>query len=133
MYDRDKKTLLFYHPHTGRFLRSEPFVKPTPGALAAWQGTYFYDNKSHDNYPDDTSLHYSLLASKDGSAVTRRYFPHVEAESAYRFTVTAHPLSATMILSCIIARTTITLSMPSRQTACGARMTSVCPIRCLLR
>lgn len=93
VYDRDKKTLLFYHLHTGRFLRSEPFVKPTPGALAAWQGTYFYDNKSHDNYPDDTSLHYSLLASEDGSAVTRRYFPHVEAESAYRFTVTAHPFS----------------------------------------
>lgn len=93
VYDRDKKTLLFYHPHTGQFLRSEPFAKPTPGALAAWQGTYFYDNKSHDNYPDDLSLHYSLLTSRDGVELTNRYFPHMEAESAYRFTVTAHPFS----------------------------------------
>lgn len=93
VYDRDKKVLLFYHPHTGQFLRSEPFSKPVPGALAAWQDTYFYDSRSHDSYPDDTSLHYSLLVSDDGTTVTRRYFPHVEAESAWRFTVTAHPFS----------------------------------------
>lgn len=93
VYDRDKKTLLFYHPHTGKYLRSESFIKPSPGALAAWQGTYFYDNKSHDNYPDDTSLHYSLLVSEDGLNMERLYFPHVEAEAAYRFTITAHPFS----------------------------------------
>lgn len=93
VYDRDKRALLFYHPHTGQFLRSEPFDRPVPGALAAWQGLYFYDNKSHEDYPDDASLHYSLLASEDGVKLTRRYFPHVEAESAWRFTVTAHPFS----------------------------------------
>ena len=69
VYDRDKKVLLFYHPHTGQFLRSEPFSKPVPGALAAWQDTYFYDSRSHDSYPDDTSLHYSLLVSDDGTTV----------------------------------------------------------------
>lgn len=93
VYDRNKKTLFFYHPHTGIFLRSVPFDKPTPGAVAAKQGMYFYDNKSHDNYPDDMSLHYSLLASTDGAEMRHCYFPHVEAESAYRFTVTAHPFS----------------------------------------
>lgn len=53
--------------------------------MACIDGVYFYDNRYHSNYPNDSTLHYSLLVSKDGVNIGQHYFAHEDAESQYHF------------------------------------------------
>ena len=45
-------------------------------ALAFFNNKYYYYNPYHFNYPNDKSMHYSLLSSENGEKITNRYFPH---------------------------------------------------------
>lgn len=93
IYDNLKLSLLYYDANTGKHIKTEKFTKPNPTAFASADGTYFYDNQHHNNYPSDSLLHYSLLISKDGINMNQRYFIHNEAEAAYRYSPTPHPFS----------------------------------------
>lgn len=66
IYDNLKLSLLHYGLTNGKYIKSETLRKPTPTALSCIDGIYFYDNRFHNNYPNDTTLHYSLLLSRDG-------------------------------------------------------------------
>lgn len=83
--------------------------KPDPTAMASLRGVYYYDNRYHNNYANDTTLYYSLLISKDGTRMGQRYFPHNEAESSYHLLRGNHLVI--MIQYCIIAKPLIRWSM----------------------
>lgn len=93
LYDNMQQKLLFYNSDYGKFVRAERLTKPNPTAMAATEGTYFYSHPYHNNYPADTLLHYSLLASRNGTDITKHYFVHDAAESDYHFNVTPQPFS----------------------------------------
>ena len=80
-----KQSLMFYSTEDGRFVKSEKFNKPTPAEIAYWGGYFFYHNRLHRNYQDDISLHYYLLASKDGITIGKRYFKHENNKEDYPF------------------------------------------------
>lgn len=93
IYDNLKLSLLFYNSENGTFIQTKKLTKPNPSAMASLQGIYYYDNQHHNNYPNDSLLHYSLLVSKDGIDIGQRYFAHNETEAAYRFSPTPYPFS----------------------------------------
>ncbi|WP_455592888.1 6-bladed beta-propeller [Bacteroides sp.] len=93
IYDNLKLSLLFYDSRNGRFIKTEKLAKPNPDAMASMDGIYYYDNQHHNNYPNDSLLHNSLLVSKNGTDIEQRYFPHNEAEAAYQFSPTPQPFS----------------------------------------
>lgn len=93
IYDNLKLSLLFYDSNNGRFIKTEKLTKPNPDAIASINGIYYYDNRFHNNYPNDSLLHYSLLISNNGTNIEQRYFPHNEAEVAYRYSPTPQPFS----------------------------------------
>lgn len=64
IYDNHKQSLLFYNADNGIFFKTQKLVKPDPTAMASLGGVYYYDNRYHSNYPNDTDLYYSLLVSK---------------------------------------------------------------------
>lgn len=90
IYDNARLSLLFYSSENGSFLRSKKLEKPSLTEMACWQGYFFYNNRFHRNYQEDHSLHYSLLCSRDGFNMDRRYFAHDEAEEAYVFSPSRH-------------------------------------------
>ena len=83
---------MFYSTEDGRFVKSEKFNKPTPAEIAYWGGYFFYHNRLHRNYQDDVSLHYYLLASKDGITIGKRYFEHENNKEDYPFSPSGHNL-----------------------------------------
>ena len=93
IYDNHKQSLLFYNADNGIFFKTQKLVKPDPTAMASLGGVYYYDNRYHSNYPNDTDLYYSLLVSKNAMIMDRHYFPHNDAESSYRFRPTRQPFS----------------------------------------
>lgn len=93
IYDNLKLSLLFYDSNNGKYIKTKKFTKPNPDAMASLNGIYYYDNRFHNNYPDDSLLHNSLLVSKNGTDIEQRYFPHNEAEASYQFSPTPQPFS----------------------------------------
>ncbi|WP_291529092.1 6-bladed beta-propeller [Bacteroides sp. UBA939] len=85
IYDNPALSLLFYDMKTGRYLRTEKLFKPNPTDIAFADGLYFYDSQYHNNYPNDTMLHYSLLTSRDGINIEQRFFKHDDSEAEYMF------------------------------------------------
>ena len=85
LYDNTRTSLLYYSLKEGRFLRNTRFVKPTPSEMVFHDGMFFYNNRHHRNYPNDTLLHYSLLASADGLTIDKSFYSHNEAEENYIF------------------------------------------------
>lgn len=84
LYDNLGQKLLYYSIQNGEFIRSERLREPNPTDMAYKDGTYFYDNRFHNNYPEEESLHYSLLTSHDGIHVVQGFFNHDENETAIR-------------------------------------------------
>ncbi|WP_288861759.1 6-bladed beta-propeller [uncultured Bacteroides sp.] len=93
IYDNPKTTLLYYNSDNGKHIKTEKFPKPNPGAMASSDGVYYYDNQFHSNYPNDSTLHYSLLLSKNGTDIVQRYFAHNQAEAEYHFSAAPQPFS----------------------------------------
>lgn len=85
IYDNIRSSLLYYSADNGKFLKSEKLEKPNPSEMAFFDGRYFYNNRDHKNYPNDSLYHYSLLSSKDGHNIEQTCFPHNDDEEAYRF------------------------------------------------
>lgn len=85
IYDNSRISLLYYSLIDGKYLRTEPFSKPNPSEIAYFDHVFFYNNRNHWSYPDDSLLHYSLLVSPDGLKMNQHYFPHNEAEEKYIF------------------------------------------------
>ena len=85
IYDNMRISLHYYSMLNGKYLRTESFPKPNPSEMAFFDGVYFYNNRDHRNYPNDNSLHYSLLVSADGLKMDKNYFPHNDAEEKYIF------------------------------------------------
>ena len=86
IFDNFRQSLLYYDADNGAYIKMQKLGKPDPTAMASLRGVYYYDNRYHNNYANDTTLYYSLLISKDGTRMGQRYFPHNEAESSYHFT-----------------------------------------------
>ena len=86
IFDNFRQSLLYYNADNGAYIKMQRLGKPDPTAMASLRGVYYYDNRYHNNYANDTTLYYSLLISKDGTRMGQRYFPHNEAESSYHFT-----------------------------------------------
>lgn len=86
IFDNFRQSLLYYNADNGAYIKMQKLGKPDPTAMASLRGVYYYDNRYHNNYANDTTLYYSLLISKDGTCMEQRYFPHNEAESSYHFT-----------------------------------------------
>lgn len=86
IFDNFRQSLLYYNADNGAYIKMQKLEKPDPTAMASLRGVYYYDNRYHNNYANDTTLYYSLLISKDGTRMGQRYFPHNEAESSYHFT-----------------------------------------------
>ena len=84
LYDNLGQKLLYYSIQNGEFIRSKRLREPNPTDMAYKDGTYFYDNRFHNNYPEEESLHYSLLTSHDGIHVVQGFFNHDENETAIR-------------------------------------------------
>lgn len=89
IYDNLRASLHYYSARDGRHLRSEKFSKPNPSEIAFFDHTFFYNNRNHRNYPTDSTLHHSLLASADGLRIDKSYFPHNKAEEEYIFSPSA--------------------------------------------
>lgn len=85
IYDNFRISLLYYSLENGHYLRTEKFSKPNPSEIVYFDSVYFYNNRNHLNYRNDSLLHYSLLVSVDGLSMDQRYFPHDEAEEEYIF------------------------------------------------
>ncbi len=85
IYDNPALSLLFYDMKTGKYLRTEKLLKPNPTDMAFADGLYFYDSQYHNNYPNDTAIHYSLLISRDGVNMEQRFFKHDKNEAEYMF------------------------------------------------
>ncbi|MCG4717932.1 6-bladed beta-propeller [Bacteroides intestinalis] len=86
IFDNFRQSLFHYDADNGAYIKMQKLGKPDPTAMASLRGVYYYDNRYHNNYANDTTLYYSLLISKDGTRMVQRYFPHNEAESSYYFT-----------------------------------------------
>ena len=86
IFDNFRQSLFYYDADNGAYIKMQKLGKPDPTAMASLRGVYYYDNRYHNNYANDTTLYYSLLISKDGTRMGQRYFPHNEAESSYHFT-----------------------------------------------
>lgn len=86
IFDNFRQSLFHYDADNGAYIKVQKLGKPDPTAMASLRGVYYYDNRYHNNYANDTTLYYSLLISKDGTRMGQRYFPHNEAESSYHFT-----------------------------------------------
>lgn len=86
IFDNFRQSLLYYNADNGAYIKMQKLEKPDPTAMASLRGVYYYDNRYHNNYANDTTLYYSLLISKDGTRMGQRYFPHNEAESSCHFT-----------------------------------------------
>lgn len=86
IFDNFRQSLLYYNANNGAYIKMQKLGKLDPTAMASLRGVYYYDNRYHNNYANDTTLYYSLLISKDGTRMGQRYFPHNEAESSYHFT-----------------------------------------------
>ena len=86
IFDNFRQSLFHYDADNGAYIKMQKLGKPDPTAMASLRGVYYYDNRYHNNYANDTTLYYSLLISKDGTRMGQRYFPHNEAESSYHFT-----------------------------------------------
>ena len=86
IFDNFRQSLFHYDADNGAYIKMQKLGKPDPTAMASLRGVYYYDNRYHNNYANDTTLYYSLLISKDGTRMVQRYFPHKEAESSYHFT-----------------------------------------------
>lgn len=86
LYDNLGQKLLYYGMRNGKFIRAERLAKPNPTDMAYKDGTYFYDNRYHGNYPDEEDFHYSLLTSHDGIHIVQRFFEHAEKETAINLT-----------------------------------------------
>ena len=86
IFDNFRQSLFHYDADNGAYIKMQKLGKPDPTAMASLRGVYYYDNRYHNNYANDTTLYYSLLISKDGTRMVQRYFPHNEAESSYHFT-----------------------------------------------
>ena len=86
IFDNFRQSLLYYDADNGAYIKMQKLGKLDPTAMASLRGVYYYDNRYHNNYANDTTLYYSLLISKDGTRMVQRYFPHNEAESSYHFT-----------------------------------------------
>lgn len=86
IFDNFRQSLLYYNANNGAYIKMQKLGKLDPTAMASLRGVYYYDNRYHNNYANDTTLYYSLLISKDGTRMVQRYFPHNEAESSYHFT-----------------------------------------------
>ena len=87
IYDNMRISLHYYSMLNGKYLRTESFPKPNPSEMAFFDGVYFYNNRDHRNYPNDNSLHYSLLVSADGLKMDKNYFPHNDAEEKYSVSI----------------------------------------------
>lgn len=85
LYDDLKTSLLYYSMDKGRFLRKVNFQKPNPSEIVFHDSVFFYNNRNHKSYPNDSLLHYSLLSSKDGLIIDKYCFPHDSAEEEYIF------------------------------------------------
>lgn len=85
IYDNMQISLHYYSMLDGNYLKTESFSKPNPSEIAFFDHVYFYNNRDHWNYPNDSLLHHSLLVSTDGLKMDKRYFPHNEAEEKYIF------------------------------------------------
>lgn len=85
VYDNIRGALFYYSMRDGKFLRTEHFRKPNPSEMAFFDDAYFYNNRNHKGYSDDTFLHYSLLVSADGLKMDKHCFPHNDAEEEYIF------------------------------------------------
>lgn len=92
IYDNHKISLIYYSTINGKYLRTESFSKPNPSEIAFFNHVYFYNNRDHRNYPNDSSLHYSLLVSEDGLKMNKSYLPHNEAEEKYIFSPSSQTL-----------------------------------------
>lgn len=93
IYDNLRSMLLYYNSDNGKYFKTEKFPKPNPSAMASTDGVYYYDNQHHNNYPNDSILHYSLFVSRNGIDMEQHYFPHNQAEADYHFQVTPYPFS----------------------------------------
>lgn len=85
IYDNLTLSLLFYDMETGKYQRTEKLSEPNPTDMAFVDGLYFYDSQYHNNYPNDTTLHYSLFTSPDGVNMDQKFFKHDESEAEYIF------------------------------------------------
>lgn len=85
IYDNLKLSLLYYSLDNGEYLRTEKLNKPNPTEMVYADGTYFYNNRNHRNYPNDSILHHSLLASTNGLDIEQYYFHHDDDEEQYVF------------------------------------------------
>lgn len=90
IYDNMKQSLIYYSAENGKPLRTVKFEKPNPTEMIFTDGVFFYNNRYHRNYPNDTLLHYSLLSSMDGINMERRYFPHNDVEEDYIFSPSSY-------------------------------------------
>ncbi|MCD8165395.1 MAG: 6-bladed beta-propeller [Bacteroides sp.] len=85
VYDNLSVSLLYFSMENGKYLRSSKFRKPNPTEIAFSDHVFFYNNRYHINYANDSLLHYSLLVSADGLKMDKRYFPHNKVEVDYIF------------------------------------------------
>lgn len=90
--DQGKRKLIHYSARTGKFINEE-ILKISPDAMAFFNGNYYFYNPYHFNYPDDKSLHYSLIEAKNGEHITNREFPHNPRISDYMFDDCYHQFS----------------------------------------
>lgn len=67
IFDNFRQSLFHYDADNGAYIKVQKLGKPDPTAMASLRGVYYYDNRYHNNYANDTTLYYSLLISKDGT------------------------------------------------------------------
>lgn len=85
LYDNLKTSLFIYTLDRGIYKRTEQLLKPNPTEMVFHQETFFYNNRHHNNYPNDSLLHYSLLVANNSLKVDKVCFPHNDAEENYIF------------------------------------------------
>lgn len=84
-YDEQKGKLIDYDLATGAF-QKETDLPVSPMGIAFAHGSYLYDHADHRNCPDKKELHYSLLYSRNGRRIDRRFFPH-DAVAEYDYNI----------------------------------------------
>lgn len=85
LYDNIKTSLFVYTLDRGVYKRTEQLLKPNPTEMVFHQEAFFYNNRHHKNYPNDSLLHYSLLVANNSLKVDKVCFPHDDAEENYIF------------------------------------------------
>lgn len=85
LYDNSKTSLFFYTLNEGFYKRTERFMKPNPSEMVFHNGAFFFNNRHHKNYPNDSLLHYSLLVFTDFKIMNGYCFPHNDDEENYIF------------------------------------------------